>query len=92
MPTQKPSKMLKYKHMVEEQVLNFRIFNRFIYNLFLSVTIISVIIMSLLFWSEFLNYMTPDVTEELFVDTSRSPNIQINLDFIVPHISCDCKY
>ncbi|XP_028142557.1 endoplasmic reticulum-Golgi intermediate compartment protein 3 isoform X1 [Diabrotica virgifera virgifera] len=54
-----------------------------------AITIVSIIIMTLLFWSEFLNYMTPDVTEELFVDTSRSPNIQINIDFIIPKISCD---
>lgn len=47
--------------------------------------------MSLLFWAEFSDYMTPNVTEELFVDTSRSPTIQINLDFIIPRISCDCK-
>lgn len=48
--------------------------------------------MGLLFWMEFVDYMTPNVSEELFVDTSRSPNIQINLDVIVPKISCDCKY
>lgn len=48
--------------------------------------------MGLLFWSEFVDYLTPNVSEELFVDTSRSPNIQINLDIIVPKISCDCKF
>lgn len=47
--------------------------------------------MSLLFYVEFVNYLTPFVSEELFVDTSRSPNIQINLDIIVPRVSCDCK-
>lgn len=47
--------------------------------------------MSLLFYVEFVNYLTPSVSEELFVDTSRSPNIQINLDIIVPRVSCDCK-
>lgn len=47
--------------------------------------------MGLLFWTEFKDYLTPNVSEELFVDTSRSPNIQINLDIIVPKISCDCK-
>ncbi|CAG9814118.1 unnamed protein product [Phaedon cochleariae] len=54
-----------------------------------AITIISFMIMGLLFWSELVNYMTPNITEELFVDTSRSPNIQINLDFIIPKISCD---
>ncbi|CAH0557870.1 unnamed protein product [Brassicogethes aeneus] len=54
-----------------------------------AITIISVVIMSLLFWAEFLDYLSSDVSEELFVDTSRSPNIQINLDFVIPAISCD---
>ncbi|KRT78291.1 hypothetical protein AMK59_7404, partial [Oryctes borbonicus] len=54
-----------------------------------AITIISVIIMSMLFWIELMNYLTPNVTEELFVDTSRSPNIKINLDVIVPTVSCD---
>nr|XP_023022429.1 endoplasmic reticulum-Golgi intermediate compartment protein 3 isoform X1 [Leptinotarsa decemlineata] len=54
-----------------------------------TITIISIIIMALLFWSELIDYMTPNVTEELFVDTSRSPTIQINLDFTIPKISCD---
>lgn len=57
----------------------------------LPVTIISVTIMVLLFWVEFMSYLTPNVTEELFVDTSRSPKIQINLDVIFPKVSCDCK-
>lgn len=48
--------------------------------------------MGLLFWTEFVDYMTPNISEELFVDTSRSPNIQINVDIIVPKISCDCKF
>lgn len=47
--------------------------------------------MSFLFWIELRDYLTPNVTEELFVDTSRSPNIQINLDIVIPSISCDCK-
>lgn len=47
--------------------------------------------MSLLFWVELIDYLTPNVSEDLFVDTSRSPTIQINLDIIVPTISCDCK-
>ncbi|CAG9767894.1 unnamed protein product [Ceutorhynchus assimilis] len=54
-----------------------------------AITIISMIIISLLFWVEFLNYMTPNVTEELFVDTSRSPNIEIQLDLTIPKVSCE---
>lgn len=55
------------------------------------VSAISIIIMVVLFWIEFANYLSPNVTEELFVDTSRSPTIQIKLDIIFPKISCDCK-
>jgi hypothetical protein len=53
------------------------------------ITVISLTIMGLLFWVELMDYLTPNVSEELFVDTSRSPNIQINLDIVVPAISCD---
>lgn len=54
-----------------------------------TITIISMIIISILFWMEFTSYLTPNITEELFVDTSRSPNIEITLDLIVPKVSCD---
>lgn len=54
-----------------------------------AITIISMLIISILFWVEFLDYMTPNVTEELFVDTSRSPNIEIQLDLTIPQVSCD---
>ncbi|KAL3280980.1 hypothetical protein HHI36_004205 [Cryptolaemus montrouzieri] len=54
-----------------------------------TISVISVIIMFVLFFIEFVDYMQPNVSEELFVDTSRSPNIQINLDIIVPRVSCD---
>ncbi|KAJ8958912.1 hypothetical protein NQ318_019681 [Aromia moschata] len=53
------------------------------------LSVVSFIIMGFLFWLELVDYLTPNVTEELFVDTSRSPNIQINLDITVPKISCD---
>lgn len=36
--------------------------------------------------------MSPNISEELFVDTSRGHKLQINLDIIVPSISCNCKY
>lgn len=32
------------------------------------------------------------MSEELFVDTSRGSKLRINLDIIVPAISCDRKY
>lgn len=59
---------------------------------FLSVTIISTIIMGILFMSEINYYLTPTMSEELFVDTSRGSKLRINLDIIVPSISCDRKY
>ncbi|XP_063993800.1 endoplasmic reticulum-Golgi intermediate compartment protein 3 [Diachasmimorpha longicaudata] len=53
------------------------------------VTIISSVIMALLFFSELRDYLTPNLNEELFVDTSRSSKLRINLDVIIPTISCD---
>ncbi|KAH0946797.1 hypothetical protein HN011_002564 [Eciton burchellii] len=53
------------------------------------VTIISTIIMGILFLSEVNYYLTPSMSEELFVDTSRGSKLRINLDMIVPTISCD---
>jgi len=32
------------------------------------------------------------MSEELFVDTSRGSKLRINLDIIIPTISCDRKY
>jgi len=57
-----------------------------------SVTIISTIIMGILFLSEVNYYLTPTMNEELFVDTSRGSKLRINLDIIIPAISCDRKY
>lgn len=54
-----------------------------------AISIISIIVMLLLFFMELMDYLKPTITEELFVDTSRSPHIQINLDIIVSSISCD---
>ncbi|KAL0274450.1 UNVERIFIED_CONTAM: hypothetical protein PYX00_006870 [Menopon gallinae] len=53
-----------------------------------AVTVFSYIIMFLLFVSELSTFLTPDVIEELFVDTTREPKLQINLNFTVPAISC----
>lgn len=55
------------------------------------MTIISTIIMGILFLSEVNYYLTPTLSEELFVDTSRGSKLRINLDIIVPTISCDRK-
>lgn len=60
--------------------------------IFSSVTIISTIIMGILFLSEVNYYLTPTLSEELFVDTSRGSKLRINLDIIIPSISCDSEY
>ncbi|XP_051169555.1 endoplasmic reticulum-Golgi intermediate compartment protein 3 [Leptopilina boulardi] len=53
------------------------------------VTIISTIIMVLLFISEVSDFLTPNINEELFVDTSKGSNLRINIDIVIPRISCD---
>ncbi|XP_014213436.1 endoplasmic reticulum-Golgi intermediate compartment protein 3 [Copidosoma floridanum] len=53
------------------------------------VTILSSIIMVLLFISEVSDYLTPDLKEELFVDTSRGSTLKINLDIVIPSVACD---
>ncbi|KAJ8683549.1 hypothetical protein QAD02_019341 [Eretmocerus hayati] len=53
------------------------------------VTIISSIIMVSLFVSEVMDFLTPNIKEELFVDTSRGSKLKINLDIIIPSVSCD---
>lgn len=55
----------------------------------ISVTIISAVLMTFLVVSELKAYLTPQLTEELFVDTTRSHKLKINLDLIIPTISCD---
>lgn len=57
-----------------------------------TVTIISTIIIISLFMSELRDFISPNVVEELFVDTSRDSKLKINLDIVIPTISCDCKY
>lgn len=58
----------------------------------ITVTILGAVVMVLLFLSEFHTYLSPNISEELFVDTSRGHKLRINLDIIVPSISCNCKY
>ena len=53
------------------------------------MTIISGVLMTFLVLSELKAYLTPQLTEELFVDTSRSHKLKINLDITIPTISCD---
>lgn len=56
-----------------------------------AVTLISTIIMVWLLVYEFNAYITPTISEELFVDTTRSHKLKINLELYVPTISCNCK-
>lgn len=64
---------------------------KFIY-VFFPVTVISSIIIVVLIVSEFTAYWSIHISEELFVDTTRSHKLKINLDIYVPSISCDCKF
>jgi len=59
---------------------------------FVSVTIITVCIITQLSYYELKDYLSPSVSEELFVDTSRGPKLTINLDIVVPNIACSCEY
>lgn len=45
--------------------------------------------MTFLVLSELNAYLTPQLSEELFVDTTRSHKLKINLDLVIPTISCD---
>lgn len=52
------------------------------------MTIISYTIMFILLISEFKLYLTTDLTEELFVDTTRNHKLKINFNINIPSISC----
>lgn len=54
-----------------------------------TITILGSVTVLLLFLSELHTYMSPNISEELFVDTSRGHKLRINLDIIVPTISCN---
>ncbi|CRK92612.1 CLUMA_CG006165, isoform A [Clunio marinus] len=53
------------------------------------LTITSSILMTFLVVTELKDYLTPQITEELFVDTTRGHKLKINLDITIPTISCD---
>lgn len=56
-----------------------------------AVTILSTIFIVFLVTSEVFLYLTPKVSEDLFVDTTRSHKLNINLDLYLPKISCACE-
>ena len=53
------------------------------------LTVASALVMLLLFASEIRDYLKPEMKEELFVDTSRTGKLKINLDISFHGISCD---
>lgn len=53
------------------------------------VTIISTSIVVILIFLEFLAYMTPNLSEELFVDTTRGHKLRINLDITLHNLACN---
>ncbi|CAL1279359.1 unnamed protein product [Larinioides sclopetarius] len=55
----------------------------------IAVTVISAVIITLLFISELNYYLTPEITEELFVDVSRGEKLRINIDVTFPQVMCD---
>jgi len=56
-----------------------------------AVTIVSAVIMFALFVSELNYYLTKDVQQELFVDTSRGQKLKINADITFMKVGCMCK-
>ncbi|XP_058461654.1 endoplasmic reticulum-Golgi intermediate compartment protein 3 [Malaya genurostris] len=54
-----------------------------------ALTIISGSIIILLIYSELMAYLTPTITDQLFVDATQGQKLKINLDFYIPRISCD---
>jgi len=44
-----------------------------------------------LFVSELNYYLTKDVQQELFVDTSRGQKLKINIDITLMKVGCMCK-
>lgn len=56
-----------------------------------TVTLVSTAIILLLFVSELRDFMTPEMEEELLVDTTRGEKLKINVDVIFHNIGCNCK-
>ncbi|KAG1695762.1 Endoplasmic reticulum-Golgi intermediate compartment protein 3 [Nymphon striatum] len=53
-----------------------------------AVSIISAVIIFVLFISELNFYLTPETTEELFVDVSRGEKLSIHIDVTFPQLPC----
>lgn len=48
--------------------------------------------MLLLFLSELNYYLSKEIAQELFVDTSKGQKIKINMDITFPKMGCTCEY
>jgi len=57
-----------------------------------SVTVVSAVIMFALFVSELNYYLTKDIQQELFVDTSRGHKLKININITLMKVGCMCKH
>lgn len=57
------------------------------------VSLISFIVIGLLFISEIMAYLSFDVTEQLFVDsTSSEMKVDIHFDIIFHKLACECNF
>uniref|UniRef100_A0A0K8TPB3 Endoplasmic reticulum-Golgi intermediate compartment protein 3 n=1 Tax=Tabanus bromius TaxID=304241 RepID=A0A0K8TPB3_TABBR len=54
-----------------------------------TATLISASIITVLVVLELVRYSEKSVSEELFVDTTRNSKLKINLDVVIPKLSCD---
>jgi len=57
-----------------------------------AVSVMAILVMVVLFASEFISYLTPEMTSEMFVDGSfaneKGQMLQINMNITVPHMPC----
>lgn len=49
-------------------------------------------LMLILFAVELSDFLSIQIAEELYVDTTRIPTMKINFDITFGRISCNCKY
>ncbi|XP_075159649.1 endoplasmic reticulum-Golgi intermediate compartment protein 3 [Haematobia irritans] len=53
------------------------------------ITLISTTIVITLIFLEFVAYVTPNLTEDLFVDTTRTHKLRINVDITLHNLACN---
>jgi len=54
-----------------------------------AVTLVSTVIMVWLLIYEYQSYVTPTISEDLFVDTTRGHKLRINIELRIPTVSCE---